>query len=277
MLKPSFKKEEFYSYFNRYEETYKFYEFEYPDFSLKDGVFYYPCSGSDVVSPLIHFSSIIDDFWFVDIYYHRIGSSWKMRYKHEKQFDYKYHDKIIEQESLTKLFDLSESLSEFFTKIDQKLWIPSLTPYDPNRRGAWIDPLVLTETFKRNYDGKIIRTHLKRGFDLASLEKNDIEKISIFFYRGDSGGEGGSGVYILSKEKVPKILNKMLNGGLFITDGSNSSHVGVFSDRRNDVPNETEIYKSSFSVKFRWLCNIDRRYGPTRVWQVTKLDNSGLG
>ena len=50
-----------------------------------------------------------------------------------------------------------------------------------------------------------------------------IAVIDILFYRGDSAGEGGSGVFILGDSFLPYILRRFpAAGGLIISDGSNS-------------------------------------------------------
>lgn len=49
--------------------------------------------------------------------------------------------------------------------------------------------------------------------------------IHVLFYRRDSGGEGGSGQYILNKRWLAAITRRMPDsGGLIITDGSNSGN-----------------------------------------------------
>lgn len=54
-------------------------------------------------------------------------------------------------------------------------------------------------------------------------EVNHIPVIDVLFYRRDSPGEGGSGVYVLGDSVLPSILRRMNpSGGLIITDGSNS-------------------------------------------------------
>ncbi len=51
----------------------------------------------------------------------------------------------------------------------------------------------------------------------------DLPPIKVFFYRRDSSGEGGSGLYLLGKKWLGEILNHFSpEGGLIITDGSNS-------------------------------------------------------
>lgn len=52
---------------------------------------------------------------------------------------------------------------------------------------------------------------------------NCIERIDVLFYRGDSGGEGGSGILVLGDSFLPRLLRRFPpHGGYIITDGSNS-------------------------------------------------------
>jgi hypothetical protein len=47
--------------------------------------------------------------------------------------------------------------------------------------------------------------------------------INVLFYRRDSAGEGGSGIFVLGDSFLPYILQRFpVDGGLIITDGSNS-------------------------------------------------------
>lgn len=50
-----------------------------------------------------------------------------------------------------------------------------------------------------------------------------IPRIDVFFYRRDGTSEGGSGIFVLGREIMPLVLEKMMaESSLFITDGSNS-------------------------------------------------------
>jgi hypothetical protein len=50
-----------------------------------------------------------------------------------------------------------------------------------------------------------------------------ITRINVLFYRKDSDGEGGSGVFVLGDSCLPDLLRRFpLEGGVIITDGSNS-------------------------------------------------------
>lgn len=50
-----------------------------------------------------------------------------------------------------------------------------------------------------------------------------IEWIDVLFYRRDSDGESGSGLFVLGDEVLPQIVNRFpVDGGLIISDGSNA-------------------------------------------------------
>ena len=52
---------------------------------------------------------------------------------------------------------------------------------------------------------------------------SNIAVIDVLFYRRDSNGEGGSGLFVLGDAFLPHILKRFPSeGGLIITDGSNS-------------------------------------------------------
>lgn len=55
----------------------------------------------------------------------------------------------------------------------------------------------------------------------TAIERMD--RIDVLFYRRDSGGEGGSGIFVLGDSVLPHLLRRFpREGGILITDGSNS-------------------------------------------------------
>jgi hypothetical protein len=60
---------------------------------------------------------------------------------------------------------------------------------------------------------------------------DDIRNLSIFYYRGDSGGEGGSGQWVLGPVGFHMVLARLLDGGLICTDGSNLGYYDDLTDR----------------------------------------------
>ena len=57
------------------------------------------------------------------------------------------------------------------------------------------------------------------GDALAALECQ--RPVDLFFLRRDSGGEGGSALYLLGPEKLPLVLNSVKPSGLLVTDERN--------------------------------------------------------
>jgi hypothetical protein len=72
------------------------------------------------------------------------------------------------------------------------------------------------------YDGHIGRVSVE--FIAGDVQEvvERMSDIAVFFYRGDSRGEGGSGVYVLGKKFFGRLAERLMDGALIITDGHNS-------------------------------------------------------
>lgn len=87
----------------------------------------------------------------------------------------------------------------------------------PRRRQQWAT-IIEQEQTQLNPRPVFIEMDMREA--IATLDR-----IDVLFYRGDSEGEGGSGVYVLGQKILPQILGKFPpQGGYIITDGSNSGH-----------------------------------------------------
>jgi len=74
---------------------------------------------------------------------------------------------------------------------------------------------------RTNFPGGLPATEFIVNDAVAAL--SEIGVIDVLFYRRDSGGEGGSGVFVLGDMFLRRLLTRFPpNGGLIITDGSNS-------------------------------------------------------
>jgi len=60
---------------------------------------------------------------------------------------------------------------------------------------------------------------------------DDVRDLSVFYYRGDSYGEGGSNQRWLEPVLFHAVLGKLLDGGLIVTDGSNCGYWNEYLDR----------------------------------------------
>ena len=71
------------------------------------------------------------------------------------------------------------------------------------------------------YDGHIGRVSVE--FIAGDVQEVVERRVTLlFFYRGDSRGEGGSGVYVLGKKFFDCLAERLIDGALVITDGHNS-------------------------------------------------------
>lgn len=110
----------------------------------------------------------------------------------------------------------------------------------------------------------------------------EIDSIAVFFFRGDCPheGEGSSGVLWLREPLFGKVLDKLLDGGLIVTDGSNGYHPKTNHDHAplwrdwNAKPMANSSPPSNFDYanrRFRCVGSVGHRYGPTYIWQVAKI------
>lgn len=109
---------------------------------------------------------------------------------------------------------------------------------------------------------------------------DDIRDLSIFYYRGDTGGEGGSVQRVLGPVVFHLVLARLLDGGLICTDGSNLGYYDDLTDRY--APWNVLAGKRPFAapVKGAQFDYFNRRFTcpailaqarPVYVWQMTGL------
>ena len=80
-------------------------------------------------------------------------------------------------------------------------------------------PGIYQESWGNSRDGSKTEVICHRNDAVITL--TSLDKLSVFFYRGDSIGESGSGQWWLGPKLFNFMLDKLLDGGLIITDGSN--------------------------------------------------------
>lgn len=144
---------------------------------------YYPCSGLDLLPPIRLFAPYITTFWFVDIAYFsgrillnpRCSSDSIARYIN-----------ILEKEPEYTMVELCTREDYYWQADDTLRKKRESDPY-------WIDPYVRTEKYLHKPSGRIITINLRRGYGYSGFIKENLGELGIFFFRGDSGGEGGSG------------------------------------------------------------------------------------
>lgn len=116
-----------------------------------------------------------------------------------------------------------------------------------------------TSLRERVEDGIRIVEHGRDGL-LTLLE--EVGPLAVFYYRGDSQGEGGSGTWWLGPVLRDVVLSRMLDRGLICTDGSNGDKDLVTPA----VGSTLALSRSTLAcvAEFPW----HRTGRPMRIWQV---------
>ena len=80
----------------------------------------------------------------------------------------------------------------------------------------------------------------------------EINQIDVFFYRGDSAGEGGSGLFFFGDNIFPLLVEKFNpQGALIISDGSNARGSNWRKiKRKNGVTRYSRLFKPALEQKY---------------------------
>ena len=214
---------------------------------FKNRRLFYPSSGDDIVDPIIAFLPYVDDFWFVDL---RSRSVKNLLPKS------KFH---CHKKSHSRLF--GNLLKHRWKTFTVEIFHCSYCHLSTDR------PLTVNYCWGWQTGYNVFREAIK----------DQEKKLSVFYYRGHSQGEGGSGFRWLGKKMLRYILAEIEPGGLLVTDGSNSTLqlAKFFSGSNYRVAYESGAdlvtRSDSFSHRGRSLeCvgYLGDRYGPTLAWTV---------
>ena len=229
---------------------------------------FYPCSGNDLDVPIRLFSPFLAEFWFVDRGYFAPG--------HQNTKQYGFDRPADEVESV---LGKNADYQLLRTDIDG---MPYWSLYNRD-----IEPCIMTETYRHLPSGKTIRVRRRRGYGFSAF-RSDIRQIGVFFYRGDSGGEGGSGNLWLKPDHINEICTKLIDGGLLVTDGSQQSKwtkpapnseywpLAQFHGGRprpkdpEEILRVTRPFTDSRGRTFTCVGYAGERYGPTLIWRVDR-------
>lgn len=224
------------------------------DVQIPPGALFYPCCGNDSLEPLLLFlQTPINEFHFADIEFippipgiisGRTPSAMLLFCANEAPVKDIYR---VENESLgTIIIPHKEQQHELDIGLQQGK----------------------TRIFCHQLDGSLTLRY-KIQTDLA-----------VFYYRGDSMGEGGSGQWWLGHELFNEVLSHLVDGGLILTDGSNHHPYQAdlpwsFLWQAEDLlSNGTESEELDFTYaerSFRYLGQCGRR-GPVFAWQVNRIE-----
>ncbi len=208
--------------------------------SLVERNLFYPSSGGDLPHSISMFSQWIEDFWFVDLSYPiRARNSAPAKTRPvlncksgppSGDFPPRLDGNKVTTRSMAKfLYHGGYNFLEHETEYICGLPLPRVFELYERGRGPFIkeakfEICVSHETYENADMIRNIRIHRCRGLGdetFLYFFKNKGCPLSIFYYRGDSPGEGGSGFYWLNGSKLKTVLEVLENGGLIVTDGSN--------------------------------------------------------
>lgn len=234
---------------------------------ISGSTLFYPCSGHDLFVPIRLFSPWVSDFMFVDRGYFTPGSGDTRNYGFDVPAD--RIPPLLEKEPGYRL-------------LDKQIRGPASWPTGYRD----IEPCLLTETYLHIETGRKIHIKRRRGYGFSAFRK-EIHSVGVFFYRGDSPGEGGSGNIWMGTEHVYEICEKLIDGGLIVTDGSQArgseyKYLGGFAwaerkklKKKRPIPPEDYVKdKKSFFDKsgrrFECIGRVGDRAGYTLLWQVSR-------
>ncbi len=127
----------------------------------------------------------------------------------------------------------------------------------------WIGKIELGEysQCKKEIDGMQAIFHRKDGL-ITLIE--DIVDLTIFFYRGDSSGEGGSAQLWQGPVLLDYVLMRIQSGGLLCTDDSNG-----FGSLFNELRNAHQVDYRNMTLRRLDTKNL-KALNNLKIWQVTK-------
>jgi hypothetical protein len=232
---------------------------------LESRVLFYPCAGADFKLPVTIFASVIDVFWFVDRGYFSPGHQ-----------DTRYEGL---DRSATDISPLLVDMDFEYLKCEIQR-PPVFATYK-----ADITFCILTEYYNYRPLGRTIQLKFRRGYGFSAFDK-EIDHLSVFFYRGDSWGEGGSGNFWFKREPEKVIWNKLVDHGWLVTDFSLTHHQDAFrkiarAARKRKITRISDLlsppfqyYSKKSDITFTCLGYLGKRYGPTMVFRVDKGDTT---
>lgn len=224
--------------------------------NLRDGCLFYPCAGDDVLLPVELFAPFITDFVFVD-----------KAYFDPSDQDGRYMTFGRPVKSAVPALERHPA----YALVEVKIW--RSRPDEPQYR-YWLGPCQRTEIYTHLPTGRIIRLHRIRDAGFRAFTRMPI-KFQVFFYRGDSEGEGGSGNHWLSERWVEAVLSRMTDQGLVVTDGYNTGfeenpYAALWSSRGHDY---CRSMNSRTGHRLDWIQAVNRT---THAWEVRDLFGNAM-
>ncbi|MCZ8295573.1 MAG: hypothetical protein O9254_01475 [Rhodobacteraceae bacterium] len=238
--------------------------------ALKGTCLFYPCSGADLLTPMVLFADKVAALCFADRGY--------FRPRHQ---DTRHHGLDI---AVTEADPIPAPQDEwaFRYRTVEEASAPEDDDFDLYSRHLGVARL--TETYHHNTANAEFRVQ-RSNDDARRVFDSLTDPLGVFFYRGDSLGEGGSGILWNDMPLMERVLHKLVNGGLLVTDGSNAgdaTRYGVIQHRPVMQGREMRTaeqgldwvgfsFKSLFDRRLTCIGYAGQRYGATLIWQVDRI------
>lgn len=225
---------------------------------------YYPAAGDDMQEAISVFYGYVSKFYFCDLMYPRGIDS-----------------------RLTGCSDLPTNLCNTPLSLIRRGNIRADLEYGydkSNRRYRWLEPSSVACTYS-GPEGFQVYIIYRRGFGQMGLSELTAPELGVFMHRGDSAGEGGSGVSYLANKKrrfqplsmlFDLIASRAGDSMIIVSDGSGTD-VSELQKYSSSNRCGSEIYdqikESTFEeYDFLWRCIgwMQPRYGPTLVWGLSR-------
>lgn len=255
---------------------------------VPEGPLFYPSSGSDTIEPIKLFIDTVSEYHFVDIAFvpslPMLEANPNRPYVSRGCFQKLDKEYIIPLDIIKSADRKRNMRREVDNKILEKL--KELNIESVGYRGR--DTITRKEIWE--YTPEIDRTleiyaHRQDGL----IKFMELDKIAVFFLRGDSMGEGGSGQEWFKPNIFDLIIDKLLDGGFIVTDGS--GYYGNYEEYSgpsypNTFPWENKCVQNSdtwdeklkkpkdFNYRNReFICvgECGERYGTVYLWKVQKI------
>jgi hypothetical protein len=217
---------------------------------VKGRTFIYPSAGDDFEEPFRLFSGHCDELIFVDINY---------------DFDCR-PSPAFDGWRLVKV-DIFGSTKERIRIIEGE-----------RRSYREVSPAWRRQIYRCEVGSREVVVTQRRGFGQYAIRELPDESLGIFFHRGDSGGEGGSGVLYLGNQTLKHepiarvfdtIKTKLSYPALIASDGSNI----MFPKIRRAVSDGNFSLNGFSAGGLRWtqVAKLPWRLGATVIWKVQPI------
>lgn len=227
---------------------------------LSETTLYYPCSGRDWADPLRLFGPWVRNIRFVEPNYACRLESNRGQLSIRDFPEWKFLSREIDGDPTRRI----------------RLGLgPHIEDEVPG-----FQPLTISELYRHLPSGREVTIHWHQGDGRQTLSRFD-DSLGIFFHRGDSGpsdnpGEGASGSHWLSKAWLEPVIQRLVNRGFIVTDGSCGREYPDFCrfyDHRTikgkDAVAQVQEFTSN-GVHFKCVGFAGMRYGNTLIWQIQK-------